>query len=524
MPEKRYNWILAGLLLASFAIRAFIAAYIELGNDEVYYWTYALYPDWSHFDHPPMVGWFIRIFSFNLLFQEEFFLRLASILAGTLNTYLVYRIGREMFSRRAGLISAFLYTSSLYGFVVAGTFILPDTPQILFWLLALLFFVKAFKFQENRVSAYWMIAAGILTGCALLSKYTSAFLLVGVLASVVFHSRKWLLRPSLYISLALSALLFLPVILWNIQNHWISFTFQGERVNMFSSGIRLDYFLTELGGQFFYNNPVNVIIYLVVLAGMAFRRKLPPGSQEYLLLWTALPLIFIFLVFSLFRQTLPHWSAPGYLGMMLLAGGRMDKVMVPHKLIPVTVKMALVFMLAVIIAGLLQIKTGLFYQDADNPEKLGKKDVSLDMYGWEQTSEKFRLEILPNVPEGSEPLPIISYRWFPAANIDYYIARPLDMQVLAIGDLEKIHKYAWINRERRGFRIGMDAWFLTSSRDFKDPALLYPGYFREITPVDTLAITRGGKHVYNVFVYLLKNLQKLPTDPLKEVPAQQRDK
>ncbi|MBU2649729.1 MAG: glycosyltransferase family 39 protein, partial [Bacteroidetes bacterium] len=177
MPEKRYNWILAGLLLASFAIRAFIAAYIELGNDEVYYWTYALYPDWSHFDHPPMVGWFIRIFSFNLLFQEEFFLRLASILAGTLNTYLVYRIGREMFSRRAGLISAFLYTSSLYGFVVAGTFILPDTPQILFWLLALLFFVKAFKFQENRVSAYWMIAAGILTGCALLSKYTSAFLL-----------------------------------------------------------------------------------------------------------------------------------------------------------------------------------------------------------------------------------------------------------------------------------------------------------------------------------------------------------
>ncbi|MBU2649856.1 MAG: hypothetical protein KKA81_02885, partial [Bacteroidetes bacterium] len=326
------------------------------------------------------------------------------------------------------------------------------------------------------------------------------------------------------ISLALSALLFLPVILWNIQNHWISFTFQGERVNMFSSGIRLDYFLTELGGQFFYNNPVNVIIYLVVLAGMAFRRKLPPGSQEYLLLWTALPLIFIFLVFSLFRQTLPHWSAPGYLGMMLLAGGRMDKVMVPHKLIPVTVKMALVFMLAVIIAGLLQIKTGLFYQDADNPEKLGKKDVSLDMYGWEQTSEKFRLEILPNVPEGSEPLPIISYRWFPAANIDYYIARPLDMQVLAIGDLEKIHKYAWINRERRGFRIGMDAWFLTSSRDFKDPALLYPGYFREITPVDTLAITRGGKHVYNVFVYLLKNLQKLPTDPLKEVPAQQRDK
>jgi hypothetical protein len=33
-----------------------IAGTIEFGNGEVYYWLYALHPDISHFDHPPMIG------------------------------------------------------------------------------------------------------------------------------------------------------------------------------------------------------------------------------------------------------------------------------------------------------------------------------------------------------------------------------------------------------------------------------------------------------------------------------------
>jgi hypothetical protein len=56
----RYKKHLAILIIVSFIIRCFISAFIEFGNDEVNYWTYALYPDLSHFDHPPMVGYFIQ--------------------------------------------------------------------------------------------------------------------------------------------------------------------------------------------------------------------------------------------------------------------------------------------------------------------------------------------------------------------------------------------------------------------------------------------------------------------------------
>ena len=77
--EKQIRNALWILLVTSLLIRAMIAAFLELGNDEVYYRTYALFPDWSHFDHPPMVGWLIQLFTLNLFFDSEFFLRLASL-------------------------------------------------------------------------------------------------------------------------------------------------------------------------------------------------------------------------------------------------------------------------------------------------------------------------------------------------------------------------------------------------------------------------------------------------------------
>ena len=93
--QKKIRQYLILLIAISTLIRAFIAATIELGNDEVYYRLYALFPDWSHFDHPLMVGLTIQFFSFDLLLDSEFFLRLGSIIFGAVNTWIIYQIGRN---------------------------------------------------------------------------------------------------------------------------------------------------------------------------------------------------------------------------------------------------------------------------------------------------------------------------------------------------------------------------------------------------------------------------------------------
>jgi hypothetical protein len=350
----------------------------------------------------------------------------------------------------------------------------------------------------------FLVMAGASLGLGLLSKYTTAYLWAGSILYVLVYDRSWLKRGAFYASIAISGLLFFPVIIWNIQNEWISFTYQGGRANFFGSGIQITSFLTEIAGQLFYNNPVNIILIALAIAGLARKEQFLERKMTGFLLLVSLPLIITFLLISLFRGTLPHWSAPGYLGLILLTAAFIDNQQNKNHIInyiPVRLQLSLLFLLIVMILGTGQIKAGWLYQDAsDDPTRLGRNDVSLDMYGWRQLAESYN----------SDGLPIISHRWFPAANLDYYVAYPKGIKLFAIGDLSAIHKYAWINKERGGLQPGMDAIYITLSRDYKDPNEQFSSYFEKIIPLDTIHIERSGQHVENVFIYKMKGLLFIP--------------
>ncbi|HPG33144.1 MAG TPA: glycosyltransferase family 39 protein, partial [Lentimicrobium sp.] len=275
---KKYRlWI---LLLVSAISRLFIAAFTELGNDEVYYINYALFPDLSHFDHPPMVGWFIQLFSLNLLFENEFFIRLGAVVAGTLNTWAIYLIGKKIKDAQTGWYAALLYTSSFYCFVIAGIFIMPDAPQSLFWLFSVYFLLTIAKEGPLSSKAHKaMLGFGISAGLAMLSKYTSVFLFTGAGIYIIIFQQRWLRQWQLYATILISLLLFLPVIIWNLHYNFISFTFHSDRVEVIKTILRPDLFAIELGGQIFYNNPINFALTLLGLTAF-FRGKLTEQKAE----------------------------------------------------------------------------------------------------------------------------------------------------------------------------------------------------------------------------------------------------
>ena len=105
---------------------------------------------------------------------------------------------------------------------------------------------------------------------------------------------------------------------------------------------------------------------------------------------------------------------------------------------------------------------------------------------------------------------IVANQWFPLANLDYYVARPLGMRVMGLGWPEFLHKYLWINDKRGGFHLGENYWFLSDSRYFKNPKETFQWYFKEIELVGVIPIERGGKTVKNFFVYTCKDLMDLP--------------
>ena len=503
VKEQNIKRMMVWLLAVSAVVRAVLAAWLEFGNDEVYYWTYALYPDWSHFDHPPMVGWVIQLFSLNLLLDSEFFIRLTSVVFMTANTYIIYRIGKDIKDEQTGFYAALLYTASIYAFVITGVFIRPDTPLMLFWLLAFWMAVKSEKNQN-------LIFFGLFAGLAMLSKYSGIFLWVGMGLYILIFNRKQLKSPYLYLALLISAFCCVPILYWNLQNDFISFSFHSERVG--GGAVNFSTFGTELAGEFFYNNPV-IFVLAVMAVVAAFRKKIDMDQTALrLVLCTALPLILVFMAFSLTRPTLPHWNAPAYILLILLISCMMSSkypIQEGTFRIPKGIIAAMGIMLFVVVVGSIEIQTGFIPLDRHTePEKLGRDDFTLDMYGWEQLEEQFAALREEKIAEGVMQAEdgIVADEWFPLANLDYYVARPLGMKVMGIGWPHNLHKYLWINEERGGFQKGENFWFLSDSHYYKRPEALYPGGFESIQALDTLTIERCGKPAKNFFVYACKGL------------------
>ena len=305
----------------------------------------------------------------------------------------------------------------------------------------------------------------------------------------------------------------IPVFLWNLENDFISFTFHENRVGITSSGLQPQYFLTEIAGEFFYNNPVNVLIILAAFSALLRRREFIQTDYKRIILWISIPLVLVFMSFSLFRSTLPHWTGPGYLGFILIAAAYLTEPGSPGtrmRLVPWPVAISLVFLMFVAVVGVGQIRYGWV------PLSRWKvHDISHDMTGWKQLGDKFaplakRDEASGRMKQGS---PILTFRWFPAANFDYYAGRQINKPVYALGTLERIHKYHWINHLRGNLKQGTDAYYIALSDDFEDPAALYGTLFDTIRAADTIYITRKKDTVRTALVYRLINLKKEMTFP-----------
>ena len=515
IKEQNINKLLIGLLTVSAIVRGVLAAWLEFGNDEVYYWTYALYPDWSHFDHPSMVGWVIQLFSLNLLFDSEFFIRLASVVFMTANTYIIYRIGKDLKDATAGFYAALLYTASIYAFVITGIFIMADTPLMLFWLLAFWMAVRYFG-NETALRPFDTLRAqgpaslrlfGLFAGLAMLSKYSGVFLWVGMGLYILIFNRKQLKNPYLYLSLLISAICCIPILYWNIKYNFASLNFHGERVG--GGNINFRTFGTEIAGEFFYNNPVIFVLSIIAVI-MAFKGKINmEKSTQRLILCIALPMIALFWVFSLTRPTLPHWNAPAYVLLILLVVCHLRDKQTDSQKLPKSIIAALCVLLVTLVVGVAEIKTGFIPLDKHTePEALGRDDFTVDMYGWRQLGEKFADFRAAKIAEGvmNEEDGIVANQWFPLAHLDYYVARPLGLRVMGLGWPEFLHKYLWNNDERGGFHLGENYWFLSDSRYPKDPKTTYQWFFKEIELVGVIEIDRCCKPTKNFFVYTCKGL------------------
>lgn len=511
-PGRKEIFLLYSIVILNLVIKLIPASVLELGNDEVYYWTYALFPDWSHFEHPPMVGLTIQLFSLNLAFQSELAMRLGSLILSSLNIIILYLLVKKLYTSQTAFISVLLFTSSIYFNIICGLFILPDTPQIFFILLALYFGLPVLlKTNPAKRDETGLLLFGFFTGLAFLSKYHSLFLWLGSGLYIMLHNRSWLRRPSLYISLLITVVLTIPVFYWNMKNNFISFTFHENRIALLHSHINLKSFIQFNLGQFLYQNPILFIVFTLALISIFRKKKAKISDLNLLLISLSLPMILIFTIFSaISNSVLPHWTGPVFICLIILSSEWLSGLYsTKRKRVINTILYSNLLFLFFLIAGTIQVNYGSILPADRNSDasSLGHADYTLDMFGWNQAAIGFRQFLSrENIPAKEYyNVKIVTSEWFPAAHLDFYIAHPLKIDVLVPRNIGAAHKYYWINKTR-SIQPGNKIFFITSSQHFFSPED-FKSNFLSYVPRDTIHILRNGIVVKNLFIYEMKGFR-----------------
>lgn len=479
----------------------FLSSWIELGNDEAYYYTYALLPDINYFDHPPLVAWLIRLGTFNLSYVNDTTMRLAPIVASSICSFYIFKTASLLKNDKAGWYATLLFNTSIYSNFIAGWFIMPDAAQLPFWCISLHTMAVIILQKKQNSTPHWL-QLGLFIGLACLSKVHGLYLWAGFGLFILFYNTKWLLNARLYLGILVTAIAVSPILIWNIQNNFITYSFHSNRVN--DTSFKIDSLVREILGEWVYQNPLVIAAIIIALVYFIKQKAFKHHSILVWLLCMSLPMIFLFWGVSAFNPTLPHWAGPGYVSLIILAGLFFE--ITTKKIYPLLIKSAGSLVIVVIVILVTATNFSPINFGSQQKENFGEYCPTLDVSGWQNFTKEFNLLQQQQVQQGlvQPNAPILISMWFPAAQLEYYVSTQTKNPIIATGNLQDVHQFAWLNKNRI-LQKGSNAYCIVPSNYPLNVQEKYGKNFESISKPTIINQVRSGKVVRYFYVYILKN-------------------
>jgi 4-amino-4-deoxy-L-arabinose transferase-like glycosyltransferase len=207
---------------ALLALKAILAARLPLFGDEAFYWLEGQHLAWAYSDLPGLTAWIARL-GVEVGGTQALGLRWPFLLIGSAVPWVAVRIARREWGDAAGWRAGwFALALPLSGWL--GTLALPDAPLVLACVLAL----DATTALLRRVSFAALAELALALSAGALAHYRFApAVLAGLLGLLLLPRGRALLSvPVLYLPLAIGALAWLPVLLWNQAHHGAGVEFQ----------------------------------------------------------------------------------------------------------------------------------------------------------------------------------------------------------------------------------------------------------------------------------------------------------
>jgi len=261
---------------------------------------------WGYVAWPPVTPFLARI-ALGLFGLSPIGLRSFAVIAEGLIMLLTGLMIRDLGGNRwAQIIGAVAVTTTPIVVVQGGLF-QYETFDYFFWVLLAFTVIRLLKTEDPR----WWLAIGAAIGLGMMNKYTIAYSIAGVVIGVIVtRNRHYLKSKWLWIGALLALMLWLPNLIWQFQNHFISLYFLASiHARDIQEGLTSG-FLTD---QIKFN--LNPVMIFLIVAGLYYFFFTPAGQRYRMIGW----MYVVTFVLLLLSQGKGYYLAAAY--PMLAAGG-----------------------------------------------------------------------------------------------------------------------------------------------------------------------------------------------------------
>lgn len=296
---SKQTYFVLGFLLIWAILNLLSAAFTGLAHDEAYYWLYSQNLDWGFYDHPPSIA--VMIKAGYILFENAFGLRLLNVLTGWISLFLLWKICTkygEDFLLFISLISGIIIFH-VYGFIVV-----PDGPL----LASSIFYFWALEKYLNSDKVKFVFILALSIALMLYSKYHGFLILFFTITAVP----ELLKKRSFWLVALFSLILFLPHIIWQIENNYPSLQYHllGRGNRAYTIFFSLNYFL----GLILISGPlIGFILWYAV-----FKVRIT-SKWERILKFNVLGVVVFFFFSSFYSKIEPNWNIPVIIPLLILS-------------------------------------------------------------------------------------------------------------------------------------------------------------------------------------------------------------
>lgn len=308
-------------ILVLIRIVAVIATPLELGPDEAQYWRWAQTLDWGYYSKPPLIAWIIAGFT-SVLGDSEWAIRLAAPLLHGLAGFMLFLLGKAMFSARIGAWAAALYLL-MPGVWLSSTIMSTDAVLLPVWATAL------YCLWQMRTKA--TIASGALAGAAIglamLAKYAALYLFGGaVLAALLDREmRRALLSPAGLALVGASLIVLAPNLLWNAAHNFATVSHTTDNANLAEAGFNPLNAFSFIGDQMAVFGPISALVLFAGFALILGRADRWTASRDIWLACFIVPPLVVILAQEIMSRAHANWAATAYPAASVLVASWIDR-------------------------------------------------------------------------------------------------------------------------------------------------------------------------------------------------------